>query len=709
MSAKDPEYLYALKCIFNAHAGDVRVLKPTCIPDGGILTGSRDTTTKVWTPEGKSFRECNTFKGATTFISSLCVLPPSTQYPKGLFLAGSNDCSIYGFTPDSTEPVLRLLGHSGTVCTLSYGKGGFLVSGSWDKTARVWSGQQCVLTLQGHLEAVWATDVFATQNLILTGSADHTIRLWRAGVTEKIFTGHQDCVRGLAIVSDTKFLSCSNDNTVRMWSTSGECLETFKSHTDYIYSISLLSNGTDFVTCGEDQNVKIWRGGVCNQTFVLASKSLWCVSCLSNGDLAVGTSDGKVYVLEKVPSDYFNGFSDQSQNEKFHSMNNGVDLTRAEGDNGSSIYSGEKVVMYQNHNNSMYVYQYDYAVGTKVKKQTLDFQFIEDTFYKKHGQGNGNSEVSLKKKDYVFDVDVENTIYKLAFNKGENPWDVATKFVAEHNFPTDHIGQIVDYILKNTTTSFTNDIYPAKNYLSYLNVNIDGLRAKLLQFCEQVPKEKYISPSEVDELMLLAHFPDVVSVEQMSSLDKAVSWSDDLLFPVLDLLRLGVKCKGLRSKISSKEFVNHLLHIFLHSKKSVNRVLIEKIFCNMFGMDETEDVLTHFQDKIFEAVKEKISIGEDSIQKAGSALFLNFAIASYNGFEINTDRYCLNIVDILSFISDSDAIYRVLVAIGTVCTRNSLAVSYFRSVNMKEIIFKFASYSENPKLKKVIELLCSDF
>lgn len=57
-------------------------------------------------------------------------------------------------------------------------------------------------------------------------------------------------------------------------------------------------------------------------------------------------------------------------------------------------------------------------------------------------------------------------------------------------------------------------------------MNIDDLRAKLLQFCEQVPREKHISPSEVDELMLLAHFPDDVSVEQMSSLDKVISWSD---------------------------------------------------------------------------------------------------------------------------------------------------------------------------------------
>lgn len=52
------------------------------------------------------------------------------------------------------------------------------------------------------------------------------------------------------------------------------------------------------------------------------------------------------------------------------------------------------------------------------------------------------------------------------------------------------------------------------------------MKAKLLQFSEQVSKEKYISPSDIEELMQLIKFPDVVSVELMSSLDKAISWDD---------------------------------------------------------------------------------------------------------------------------------------------------------------------------------------
>lgn len=145
----------------------------------------------------------------------------------------------------------------------------------------------------------------------------------------------------------------------------------------------------------------------------------------------------------------------------------------------------------------------------------------------------------------------------------------------------------------------------------------------------------------------------------------------------------------------------------MNTNKSVNRVLVEKILCNMFGLDETEEVLTSYQEKIFAAIKEKLSTGEQSIQKAASALFFNFAVASYNGFFLNTDRYCLTAVDILNYVEDSEAIYRLLIAVGTVCTRNTLAVTYFRSVNLKDFILKFKG--RTPKIEKIVELLYSDF
>ena len=91
------------------------------------------------------------YKGHNNFVSSVCVMPPDDKYPQGLIITGSHDNMIHAYTLDSLSPVFKLAGHSDTVCCLASGKFGTLISGSWDKTARVWLNQKCVMTLQGRL------------------------------------------------------------------------------------------------------------------------------------------------------------------------------------------------------------------------------------------------------------------------------------------------------------------------------------------------------------------------------------------------------------------------------------------------------------------------------------------------------------------------------------------------------------------------------
>lgn len=43
--------------------------------------------------------------------------------------------------------------------------------------------------LQGHSAAVWAVIILPEQGLMLSGSADKTIKLWKAGRCENTFTG----------------------------------------------------------------------------------------------------------------------------------------------------------------------------------------------------------------------------------------------------------------------------------------------------------------------------------------------------------------------------------------------------------------------------------------------------------------------------------------------------------------------------------------
>ena len=57
-------------------------------------------------------------------------------------------------------------------------QGGLLVSGSADRTARIWDEQgNCVMIFTGHSDDITAVQLHGTSRLF-TGSADHSIKAW---------------------------------------------------------------------------------------------------------------------------------------------------------------------------------------------------------------------------------------------------------------------------------------------------------------------------------------------------------------------------------------------------------------------------------------------------------------------------------------------------------------------------------------------------
>ena len=227
-----------------------------------------------------------------------------------MICTASNDSTICVYRyPSPSEPLSILKGHTATVCALATGSSpNVLLSGSWDKTARIWTNiesSQNAIVIEGHDAAVWAVAKLASGKYA-TGSADKNICIWNEkGSKLVVLKGHKDCVRGLLSLPDGSLLSCSNDAVIRHWNSAYECIKEFHGHTNYIYSIARSDFwGEDiFVSAGEDSTVRMWslKDGALGGALALPAQSVWSIAGLPNGDIITGSSDAMVRIFSICP------------------------------------------------------------------------------------------------------------------------------------------------------------------------------------------------------------------------------------------------------------------------------------------------------------------------------------------------------------------------------------------------------------------------
>ncbi|XP_034020612.1 phospholipase A-2-activating protein [Thalassophryne amazonica] len=785
---------YKLRCSIPGHEMDVRGLTAAVFPEGAFVSVSRDRTGRVWVPNtslGTDFTEMHCMSGHSNFVSCVCIIGPSETYPRGLIATGGNDNNICIFSLDQPQPLFILRGHKNTVCSLSSGKFGTLLSGSWDTTAKVWLKDKCMMTLQGHSAAVWAVVILPEQGLMLSGSADKTIKLWKAGRCEKTFTGHEDCVRGLAVISRTEFFSCSNDTSIRRWMLTGECVQVYHSHTSYIYSIAVFPNSRDFISTGEDRTLRIWRNGECSQTIRLPSQSVWCCCILQNGDIAVGASDGIIRVFTEAEDRTANAediqaFEDELSKATIDPKTGDLgdikieDLPGREHLNEPGNRDGQTRMIKNGQN--VEAYQWSVSDDRWVK--------IGDVVSGSNQQTSKNVMFEGKEYDYVFTIDVNEggPSMKLPYNVSDDPWLTAHNFLQKNDLSPMFLDQVANFIIENSkghvlgpaqrtsidpftgsaryipgssdngpgsaedpftgsgryipgsglkpATSVgvadpftgggayssaaikkTNIYFPKTDGVTFEQASASQIIAKLKELNGGAPQEHKLSEDIVDclEKLLLCvcgsqnseHPP---TIQQIALLWKASHWPEDIVFPVLDIMRLSVRHPQVNESLCGEaegvQLCNHLLNLMRPDGRPANQMLALRTLCNCFSGRHGRALLMGQRDKVLSRAAELASVCNKNIHVALATLVLNYAGCLHIQPDLEAKAQCLSVASrALECVQDKEAVFRLLVALGTTVASDQMAQDLARSLGVNAQISKYSTMSEPLKVGECCQLL----
>lgn len=280
---------------YEPHVGEVRSL--TFSSDGSALytssgLASRNGEIRVWDVSSEELIKSFEIHGDT--IESISLSPRNTtlitasmdEYSAVIDLTRLEDTD---FSID-TQVSKWLTQHVGRVLsTLYHPEGTYFVTGSEDKTVKVWDPITCtvLVNLDANDDAVYSLAYSAEEDVIVSGSADNTVRTWRVtpagdgdqgavgrssqmtGALVREYNGHQGAVYSVdsgviplrsANNRMTLIASGSADTSVIIWSLrSGNRYETFDESTDAVYAVRFSPDGEFVATGGRDGKVRLYN------------------------------------------------------------------------------------------------------------------------------------------------------------------------------------------------------------------------------------------------------------------------------------------------------------------------------------------------------------------------------------------------------------------------------------------------------------------
>ncbi len=226
------------------------------VGDFPALAAAVSGALKAWA----NIRLLHVLKGHGNLVNSAAFSPDGSH-----IVTGSNDKTARIWDAKTGALRAMLTGHGNVVNSAAFSPdGSHIVTGSGDKTARIWDAETGALraTLKGHWGSVNSAAFSPDGSHIVTASGDKTARIWDAetGALRATLTGHEHWVNSAAFSPDgSQIVTGSADNTARIWDAeTGALRATLKGHGGYVRSAAFSPDGSQIVTGSTDNTARIW-------------------------------------------------------------------------------------------------------------------------------------------------------------------------------------------------------------------------------------------------------------------------------------------------------------------------------------------------------------------------------------------------------------------------------------------------------------------
>ncbi|KNB43003.1 phospholipase [Blastocystis sp. subtype 4] len=545
-------------------------------------TGGQDNSIMLWK------RAADGFEAKT--IHHSCWITCLLALKGGGFVSGGYDGVIRIYNKEG-EIITDLSGHSSGITSLSHGPNHTIISGSWDGSFRIWS-LDFVTEIEKHMGLENSVSAIAlTENRFVATSSglqiDNTVtayavRIYDHGECIKRFSCHYASIRCSAVCNRVPqednlqypdqvigFVTGANDGKLAAYDIDGNplyfCETPPNAEEKYPFILRVKSIGSDWhLSCSDDDCMRIWQRADLFQE-IKHPNCVWDVDFKGifgdekNGSNFGNSQNRHYYLLTACGDGTVRIWSDDELDLVTESERK--DYERLCSSRESRIGEGSSVDVstlptYENR------FEYTGKKDGEIRlfqKQGMGYAYrwsMESGTWIEIGQVMGEKPVSLP-----IEIETPSGIQTLTLEylPTQNPYEVAQDFIDKHQLNQDYLDEIAQYILRNrgtrtqtiqsngsTLEGFSPKLFPDNQLIMHTKLNKNGIVKKLTEFNVSLQNtssrvftdEEILAISAlVDRISEFQNTGGLLSDQELGLLMELMSWPNDVLFPVLDIVK----------------------------------------------------------------------------------------------------------------------------------------------------------------------------